>query len=74
MFGWMLALVGLVPLWVAYRAIQRGDVSVGDKVEQTRYTREEAPGSFWTGVAFYALLGVALIVLGCLVIAGVIET
>jgi len=74
MFGWVLAVAGLVPLWVAYRANQRGEVRVGDKVEQTRYTREDAPAAFWSGVGFYLLLGVALIVLGCLFALGVLDS
>ena len=61
MLGWAFIAVGLVPLWVAFKAVQRGDVSIGDQVTQTRYTREDTPGAFWTGVAFYVLLGVALI-------------
>jgi hypothetical protein len=70
MFGWMLALTGLVPLWIAYRAVQRGHVRVGDKVQQTRYSRADAPAAFWTGVGFYLFLGGGLIVLGCLFALG----
>jgi hypothetical protein len=73
MLGWTFVAVGFVPLWIAYKAVQRGDVSVGDKVKQTRYTREEAPGAFWFGVGFYVFLGVALIVLGGLEAFGLLD-
>ena len=73
MFGWMLAIVGVVPLVLAYRAILSGEVSVGDKVSQTRYTRDDSPGSFWFGVVFYVLLGVSLMVAGVLAAVGILE-
>jgi hypothetical protein len=73
MLGWMFVAVGFVPFWVAYKALQRGAVSVGDKVKQTRYTREDSPAAFWFGVGFYVLLGVALIVLGGLEAFGVLD-
>ena len=73
MFGWLLALVGLVPLLIAYKAIQKGSVRVGDKVSQTRYSREDAPAAFWAGVGFYVLLGAALIVLGILYALGILS-
>jgi hypothetical protein len=73
MFGWILALGGLVPLWFARRAIQTGDVRVGDKVQQTRYSRADAPAAFWAGVGFYVFLGVGLIVLGGLFALGILS-
>jgi hypothetical protein len=74
MFGYALAAVGLVPLWVAYTAVQRGDVRVGDKVDQTLYTRADAPAAFWTGVGFYVLLGIVLIILGILSALGRLQS
>jgi len=73
MFGWMIAFVGVVPIWIAVQAVKRGSVRVGDKVETTRYVRADAPVAFWFGAAFYAVLGVGLIVLGVLVLLGVLQ-
>jgi len=72
LFGWVLALAGIVPLLLARRALTSGEVTVGDKVSQTRYTREASPAGFWCGLGFYAVLGVALITCGVLAGVGIL--
>ena len=73
MFGWLLAMVGFVPLVLAYRAVSSGEVSMGDRVSQTRYSRDSNPASFWFGVIFYVLFGIGLVVAGVLAGLGIIR-
>ncbi len=72
-FALLLIPTGLIPLYFAYRAVKTGVVRHGDQVSKQSYTREESPGSFWCGVAFYTLMAVGLMVAGGLVATGVIE-
>lgn len=71
--GCSLILIGFVPFWFARQAIRTGEVRIGDQVSKTTYRREEDLAAYWFGVSFYVLLGVGLLVLGALAVAGILE-
>jgi len=73
LLGWMLIAGAAAPFWTARRALLRGTVEIGDQVSKTTYLRDENAGAFWFGVGFYVFLGLAMIVLGVLALAGVLD-